>query len=487
MAEATHDSGLGRVAGNTVVRAGGEAIAKLGSLAFFVVLARELGAQAYGTFAFALALTSALLIASGFGTDDLVARRVSRDRGVAGIDLSNVTALKVVLSFVLLGVAVAVVVIGGYSVETVWATLVLGIGVAIEVMAKSWASVFQGNERLEIVSACLILQRMVMAVLGVTILLSGGGLIAACAVYTFSAALGLLAAEIALRRYTPVERVQPTAPDAWRLLRDGIPIGVASLLLVVLLRVDVVMLSFLGDQVEVGLYSAGYRLVDGLQFLTWSFSAAMLPWFARTTSGPRLARTYMLALKLEAGVLLPIGLVLVCFAPSIVHVLYGDGYAGAAQPLRLLGGTVALYGVQSFSATVLIARDSAGTIARVAGFVAIQNILCNLFAIPLWGASGAAGVALLSSFLLAVLNIRNASRRTSGLNAVRAFSGPILAGAAMAAVAVALPIPAIPAGIIAVAVFYALLAVFELTLHRDDVRSYVRALPAPLRVRFAVR
>jgi O-antigen/teichoic acid export membrane protein len=321
----------------------------------------------------------------------------------------------------------------------------------------------------------------------VAILLAGGGLVAACAVYTLSAALGLFAAEFALHRYAPVQRVRPTRTDAWRLLRDGVPIGIAGLLLVVLLRVDVVLLSFLGDEVEVGLYSAGYRLVEGLQFLTWSFSAAMLPWFARTTPGPRLARTYMLALKLEAAVLLPIGLVLVCFAPSIVHALYGDDYARAAQPLRLLGGTVALYGVQSFSATVLIARDSASTIARVAGFVAVQNVLCNLVAIPLWGADGAAAVALLSAFLLAVLNIRNASRRTSGLELARAFAGPLFAGAAMAAVALAAPVAAIPDGAAALAVFAVVLVAFEWLFRRDDVRTYVRALPAPLRTRLVLR
>jgi O-antigen/teichoic acid export membrane protein len=142
--------------------------------------------------------------------------------------------------------------------------------------------------------------------------------------------------------------------------------------------------------------------------------------------------------------------------------------------------------VQSFSATVLIARDSAGSIARVAAFVAVQNVLCNLVAIPLWGAGGAAGVALLSAFLLAVLNIRNAGRRTSGLDVARSFTGPLLAGAGMAFVGFALPLPAIPAGVLAVLVFYAALAAFELAFNRDDVRSYLRALPAAVRLRLGL-
>jgi O-antigen/teichoic acid export membrane protein len=233
----------------------------------------------------------------------------------------------------------------------------------------------------------------------------------------------------------------------------------------------------------VGLYSAGYRLVDAMQFVTWTFGAAMLPWFARAVDGPRLARTYMLALKLDAAALVPIGLVLSCFAPAIMRLVYGAAYAGGARPLTFLGLAVTLSGLQSFSATVLIARDSAGVVARSAALVAVQNIACNLVAIPLWGAGGAAAVALSSSALLAVLNMRQASRRTGHLAVVRAFAGPALAGAAMAAVAVALPVPAVPAAVAALLVYALVLAAVEWGRHRDDVRSYVRALPAPVRAR----
>jgi O-antigen/teichoic acid export membrane protein len=480
MTSAARDRGLMRVAGNTFVRFTGEVVAKLGSLVFFIALARSVGAEQYGAFSFALALTSALLIASGFGTDDLVARRVARSHGVAGSDLANVTALKSVLSILLLGVAVAVVVIGGYPAETIATTAVVGVAVALEVMAKSWFAVFQGHERLELVSACLILERAATAALGLIVLALGAGIVGAAAAYAAAAGLALVAAEVALRRYTPVRRTSPTRSQALEMLRFGVPIGIASLLVVVLLRVDVVLLSFLGDNEQVGFYSAGYRLVDALQFVTWSFGAAMLPWFARAAVGPRLGRIYMLALKLDAAVLMPIAIVLSCFAPTIMKLVYGDGYAGGAKPLAFLGLAVVAAGLQSLSATVLIARDSAGAVARSAAVVATQNIACNLVAIPLWGAVGAAAVALSSAILLAILNVRQARRRTGPFAVTRAFAGPAVAGAATAALALTLPVPAIPAAIVSVLVYGIVLAAIEWLWHRDDVRSYLRALPERL-------
>src|SRR3954451_5818206 len=108
-------SAPGRVATNTVARAAGEAVAKVASLAFYIVMARELGTEGYGGYVFALALTGTLLIGSGFGTDELVARQVAREPGRAGYYLANVTGLKGVTSVGLLAMAVAVAFVGAYS------------------------------------------------------------------------------------------------------------------------------------------------------------------------------------------------------------------------------------------------------------------------------------------------------------------------------------------------------------------------------------
>jgi O-antigen/teichoic acid export membrane protein len=221
-------SATGRVAANTFARAAGEAVAKAASLAFYVVMARELGTHGYGSFVFALALTGTLLIGSGFGTDELVARQVAREHPRAGHYLANVAGLKGVMSVPLLGIALAVVFIGDYGSDERLAVLVVGLGVTLEVLAKSWHSVFQGFERLELVSGCLILQRTLTAICGIAVLLSGGGLIAAACVYLGGTVIGLAAAEFCYRRFTPGDRPWPTARGGIEMRRGGFTFGLAS-------------------------------------------------------------------------------------------------------------------------------------------------------------------------------------------------------------------------------------------------------------------
>ena len=119
-----------------------------------------------------------------------------------------------------------------------------------------------------------------------------------------------------------------------------------------------------------GVYAAAYRLVESTQFLAWAISAAMLPWLARAQRlppGRRLVRGYVLGLKAMNAILLPIGLVFVLFAEPLVDLLYGAAFRDAVLPLQLLGLTSALYGIQNFAGTTFIARDAAGTFARVVG------------------------------------------------------------------------------------------------------------------------
>jgi len=62
-----------------------------------------------------------------------------------------------------------------------------------------------------------------------------------------------------------------------QLIKEAIPIAVASVFTVVYFRIDVLMLSFLRGDAEVGFYSAAYRLTDALVFLPAAFTTSTFP------------------------------------------------------------------------------------------------------------------------------------------------------------------------------------------------------------------
>lgn len=473
--EATRPSWL--VARNAAVRSGGEILAKLASVAFFVAIARELGKGGFGDFTFALSLTTVLVLLSGFGTETLITREVARDPSRVHHYLSNVTAVKVTTSFLLLLVAAAIVNIGGYPLDARLAVYFVGIGVAIENFGRTWHAVFQAYQRMEFISLSLIAQRLVTAVAGIAVLSAGGGLVEVSLVFAGGAVIGLLAATIPLRRYIVRPRVAFDRREWLPVIKAGMPIGLSILLFTALLRVDATMLSFLsgGNNQLVGIYGAAFRLVEATMFLSWSIGAAMLPWLARhrTDRASGLASGYELGLMTTTAVLLPIGLGFTLLAPSLINLLYGHGFAGAVTPLRLLGPLTCLYGINYFAGTALVARDRAGEFTRILAVVVAQNVVFNLVLIPLYGADGAALNATLSGVLLAVLGLWHARQAFGRINLMRAFGGPLVGGAAMAAVILPANMPLLPAVLAGGVAYVAGLLAFERLVFSEDVRMFV--------------
>jgi O-antigen/teichoic acid export membrane protein len=428
---------------------------------------------------FALALTGTFALASGFGTDDLTAREVARDPRRAGSYLADVATIKVVSSLALIGIAAAVVNVLDYPSDARLAVYVVGAGVAIEVLAKTWFAVFQALGRLDLVASVLILQRVLTAGVGIAALEAGAGVVAVSFVYAGGALAGLAAAE-AFMRGLRISRTR-IHPSGWlQLVRAGLPIGVAGLLFSALLRLDVTLLSVIAGSAQVGLYAAAYRLVEGTQFVAWSFSAAMLPWLARSRSDA-LARGLGLGLKVMAGVLVPVGASLAVFAGPVISVVYGDEFHESVRPLAVLGIVCAFYGVQSLASTTFVARGAPWEFGRLLVPTIIVNVGANLILIPRYGADGAAVVALSSSALLAALSVRFAARRVGRIRIVRTFGGPAVAAAALVLVGTTVPAPVVIRAALALAAYAVTLAVFELALFREDALLVLRASPIRFR------
>ena len=89
-------SGTSRILPNTVFRAAADVGSKLVSVGFFVVMARKLGASAFGSLTFGLAFGALVTVLAGFGQDAILTREVARDRRRVDEYFANTLALKLV-------------------------------------------------------------------------------------------------------------------------------------------------------------------------------------------------------------------------------------------------------------------------------------------------------------------------------------------------------------------------------------------------------
>lgn len=478
---------LRQIARGTLIKSVGEIVAKVASVAFYVVIARELGDTNFGNFVFALSLSSVLFTISAFGTDGLVTREVARDESRAGHLLADVMSLKLLSGAGLLLVMAGIVVVQGYSQEAAAAILLVGLGVGLETVTKTVYAIFQARMQMHYEAAAMIIERMAVAVFGIVAVLLGANLVVVAAIFAAGSLVGLALALFWLYRGGNWPGWSSDRSRWMAVVKEGIPIGLIIVLYATLMKVDIALLSFLngGDNTEVGHYGAAYRLIEATMFISWAFGAALYPWLSRhdSSSGVPLSTAYGLGLKVLIAMLLPIALVFGIYASPIIHLVYGADYGDAVLPLQLLAAMTVLYGINSMVVLLMISRDRPGDFTRSAVIVIIQNLAFNFILIPRYGANGAAANAILSGLLLAAITHRQVEGIVGSISMRRVWIPPLVASLALAAVAVASSGgPWILCAAFSLAVYAPVFLGVERLLFPDDF-GYYAAVFRPLRQR----
>lgn len=478
-----------RIAGGTVARSIGEVLSKVASIAFYVMIARELGESRFGDFIFGLSLSQVVLVVAGLGTEELISREVARDREKVHDFFRDMLAVKGLLLALLWLVVVAVAALGGYASETTLAIALIGLGVGIEYQTKSYYAVFQARERMQYIAYSLVIQRTSTAVAGIIALLLGATLVQVSAIFVAGSLIGLFTA----RHWMHSRIARPAgAIDRSRwiaLLKRSAPLGLVSIIYLALIRFDAAMVGFLtggADNAAVGHYGAAYRLVDATMFISLAFGGAILPWFARhgRDTPISLSRGFGLGLKIMVAILLPIAVLYEIYARELIEVLYGADYGDAVAPLRFLAVMTVIFGATTFVSVVLISLNRPSDFTKPGALVLVQNVAFNFVLIPRYGASGAAANAVLSGFLLLALTVPRTTRPFGGFPVVPTLLPPAAAALLMAAAALALSavpwyLAAAAAGLVYVLGFLAI----ERLFYPGDFRLYANLFPVAVRRR----
>ena len=476
-----------RAARNTVARAAAEVVGKLATFAIFAMLAREVSPSALGAFVFALAFLQIAFYFVGVGCDTYVTKNVATDRGSADRLFFNVIGLKAVLTVPVLLIAYGVLVALDVDSTTRNTVLALTPGVLFDTMLKTPQAMFDAHERGPLLGLSLVVQRIVTAVLAITALVLGAGVVSVAALYSVGAAIGFATAIVLLAREFGLPR---RALDTRRwvpITRESIPFGLQDIFGVLLFRLDAVLLAVLATQAAVGHYGAAYRLLESTLFVSWALTgafAAMFSYLGRDTE-PTVGAVYERAIKVAIVALVPVALIFMALAEPVMRLAFGDTYASADTTLILLGPVVVFASVVTISTALMFYRGRPAPIARVTAVMVLLNVVLNVLLIPPYDEEGAAAAMLATEAVFVVVAVAMAARAVGGISWVKLLAAPMTAGAAMLVPLLligSLPLVAAAAGS---AAYVAAYLVAERLVAPDDLRFVVdlvrrRARHAPV-------
>ena len=388
----------------TVIDIGVQLVARAGNLVLGVVvtliIVRALGTRGFGEWSTILAIAQ---IATSFG--DLGLTQVAVSRAAADPDgpaqwLGALMGLRLLLSLPILLVEVVAVLLVAPTAHVRVAGLIIA-GTAVLGAAGSLTAAFQLRVRND----------LSMLVITVNSLLWTGG-VAAAAAFTSDIrvfALIFLVVNILSTALTVVLAVRGSpitlrgARRLWgRLLRVGVGLGGAGILVTLYVRLDQILVFHLGGSYQAGLYGAAYRILDQIQFLPASVMTTLFPLIASAYPA-NLPRTRAL-LQTSAEYLSMASFGVLAFtvvaAKPIMVLLFGHRFGAAAPALPILMGAFVSISVGYLAGSMVAILSLQRQFMTYAAIGLVLNVGLNVVLIPRYGFEAAAWTTLATELLV---------------------------------------------------------------------------------------
>ncbi len=393
---------LARAGRNVLVKLAGELAARVLFALLFIYAARLLGAADFGRYSFAASLAALAFIGMDLGLNTLLVREGAQHPEQVGRYAGTLFVLKSLLAAAVLLGLLAFCLGMNYPRQQTLLVMAVALGQTFWGYCELGVAGFNALERMEQEALVKSLARLLALLLAGGMLLAGLGL--------WGLVVGLLAANLAaavlaLTRLGGLVgwRVRPQMAAAGRFMREGLPLALTSVFMLVYFRVDMVMLELLGEGfVEIGWYGAAVRVIDAAGMLPALVMASLLPVLSSLAPRDRQAMTrlYRQGQRLLLMLGLPAALGMWMLRRPFTELVFGPQYEGTVAAFAWLSPMLAVLFLNHLQLGQLTALGLQRLCAWATGTCVLVNLGLNLALIPLYGYQGAAAATLATEAVL---------------------------------------------------------------------------------------
>jgi O-antigen/teichoic acid export membrane protein len=361
----------------------------LGGVLFMVlwfVLGRTWGAEVFGEFNFLYAYAAIWGIVFDFGLDLPLTRFVSaQGKGIPA------ALLRIKLFVVLVGFGLSIGLALLLRLSHFGVVMVLLCGVFLLSGTNFVNGLLRGLERLDIEAKIGFLQKVVFVALAVSgVLWFQKGLLWVAGSYFVSHIFGLAVTLFWAARRKYLSLARGSMPFSGRSVMEVIPFWLIALFVTFGQRLDLFMVKGLADASSVGIYSAGFRIIEGFIYIGAAF---MTGFFPRLMQALAERNSHVELIRRSAGFLLLASVLIAVVnyfaAPYLVKLLYGPSFIPSILVLQMLGFSLPLLFLSGLLGYALVAFGKERLFVLALIIALLPDFLVDLTTIPKWGVNGA--------------------------------------------------------------------------------------------------
>ncbi len=382
---------------NTGIIIAGQFITKVIGLAVTVYLARYLGGENFGVYNLIFSFIGFFAIISKFGMDDILVRDIARDKGRAAILLGNAIVMKSCLTLLAIMACIASVWMLHYPLPTAKLITVTSVYLAFLTFSQMYETIFKANLAMEYPTGVNVFGGLLLSGLifvGILLKMSLTYFVLVFAFYLIPGLIFLI--YISGKLVRPDFRVDL---KVWRyLFRESWPLIMMSLFVITNNRIDVLFLSKMRTELDIGYYAAAYRLTEALGVIPMAVSVSVYPLLSQYYHSQRdsFHRVYQFSMKYIIILAVPLAIGGTILAAPIIDFLYGSKYAPSAGALAILCVTEATIFISYIQTQGFIAINRQKINTLIMGLMTILSVGFNIALIPRFNFIGSSITTLIS-------------------------------------------------------------------------------------------
>jgi len=428
---------LRSVSGNALSILTSDVLNRAASFVLYAMVARHLGAFEFGQMALALSLFYMFQVSAVAGLKILIVRQVAKDRSQTRLYFNNGCAIVAVSSFASVAALFLFVRLMHYAPATNWIVLLLSLGLFPYAISSVCEGIFQAWEKMQYIAWVNVPANIAKMAGAYLLLARGRGLYTVILVLlTAFFVVALTEVWLVLNRFPAQQAASVSLRFCWTTLRSSVTFLAIDKVIAIESSLNIILLSKLATETEVGLYSAATQLLVPLVLVYQSIAQSIFPVMCRGV-GPGfqdLKRIVEQALELLLALALPVAAGVFFLSPWGLSLLYKNpAFLQAVPALRILAWTLIFQVFSYVLGQVLLATHREKVTLRIVIVDVLITLLAGTLLIERFGLLGAALSLFLTRLAAAIQHYIPVSRLLSGIPVGKVTWRPVVAGSCMAA------------------------------------------------------
>ncbi len=402
-----------------------------------ILIARKLGAEGFGLFAFALSFAGIFAFLADFGFSTLVLRNIARDKTEMKEYFDNIIFIKTVL-----GIAVFLLIIFSaqllsFDSSTNILIYLAGAVAIINTFSDFFRSFFRAFEKMQWEAFSKIAEGILLALVIGFLIFNNAGLKEIFYGYIFAEVIilivNLLILKLRFLKEGLFKKYKINRGKIKYILKESAPLVFSAVFISIYYYIDQIMLGIISTKTDLGYYSAAQRIVYGLSMfymiIAISFSPQITYFFKEDKKQLKLLLEKMNRIMLAIAI--PIGIGGTVFAPEIINFIFGNEYARSILAFQILIWSQAIVFVSACYGNALIMCNKQDKYLYGVALGAIINIILNYILIIKYSLYGASVATVITQIVIFIYMHKILNKNIIKINFYQYIAKPLLASSAI--------------------------------------------------------